>query len=195
MPVTQIDPPPVFHWSPFGHVSLPGSPGAGTVNVFHSCLPVSTSIGGDEAADAELAARRADHHLAVGDERRQRHVVAVLVVLDLRRPHLLAGLRVERDEHRVGGGEEHLVAVQRDAAAGPVQHDDVLGPAGCCVAPEKRAGFRVDRDHLVARRRDEHHAVVDDRRRLVAVRARRSRSPTPAAAGSTLAVVICFSGL
>ena len=32
-----------------------------------------------------------------------------------------------------------------------------------------RAGLRVERDHLVARRRDEHHAVVDDRRRLVAV--------------------------
>ena len=41
--MTQIEPPPVFHWSPFGHVSLPGSPGAGTVNVFQTCLPVSTS--------------------------------------------------------------------------------------------------------------------------------------------------------
>src|SRR5262252_19661 len=43
VPVTQIGPPPVFHSSPFGHVSLPGSPGAGTVYVFQISLPVSGS--------------------------------------------------------------------------------------------------------------------------------------------------------
>src|SRR5262249_37060093 len=77
--------------------------------------------GRDEAAAAELAARRADDHFAVGDERGQRHVVAVLVLLDRGRPELLAGLRIERDEHGFAGGEEHLVAVERHAAAGWVR--------------------------------------------------------------------------
>src|SRR3954470_14402365 len=43
VPVTHTEPPPVFHWSPFGQVSLPGSPGAGMVYVRQHSLPVSTS--------------------------------------------------------------------------------------------------------------------------------------------------------
>src|SRR5437899_6519861 len=38
-------------------------------------LAVARVEGGDVAADAELAARGADHDLATGDERRQREVV------------------------------------------------------------------------------------------------------------------------
>ena len=140
----------------------------------------------DEAANAELAAGRADHHLAVGDQRRERHVVAGLVVGDLRRPDFLAGLRVERDEHGFAGGEEHLVAVERDAAARVVQRTTASGHAAAGSARARAPVLRVDRDHLVARRRDEHHAVVHDRRRLVAAASRRSRTPTPAAAASTL---------
>ena len=45
----------------------------------------------EKAANAVLAARRADHDLAVGDERRHRHVVAIAVVLDLARPDFLSG--------------------------------------------------------------------------------------------------------
>jgi hypothetical protein len=41
-PVTQIEPPPVFHASPL-HVSEPGSPGAGTVLKRHISLPVAGS--------------------------------------------------------------------------------------------------------------------------------------------------------
>src|SRR5207244_1775286 len=45
-------------------------------------LAIVSVEGGDVSPDAELAARRADHHLALGDERRQREVVAILVVVD-----------------------------------------------------------------------------------------------------------------
>src|SRR2546427_1506709 len=41
-------------------------------------FPVARVEGGDVAADAELAARGADHDLALGDERSQGEVVAVL---------------------------------------------------------------------------------------------------------------------
>src|ERR1700758_3608810 len=46
----------------------------------------------DEAAHAKLAARNADHHLAVSNQRRQRHVISLSVVLDLRVPQFVAGL-------------------------------------------------------------------------------------------------------
>ena len=62
-----------------------------------------------------------------------------------------------------------LSPIQRDAAAGRVQQRSTSSGSGRLIAPQQRAGLRVDRDHLIARRRDEHHAVVDDRRRLVTV--------------------------
>ena len=120
----------------------------------------------DEAAHAEFAAGRADQNLAVDHQRRQRHVVALRVVLDLRAPHLLAGSRVERDKHRIGRGEEHLVAPQPDAAAGRVQLQHVLGDRPL-ETPQQIAGLGVDRQHLIARRGDEHDAVVDDGRCLM----------------------------
>ena len=130
----------------------------------------------DEAADAELAARRADHHLAVGDERRQRHVVARACC---RRPwSVQTSLPVfasSATSTRLAGGEEHLVAVERDAAAGVGCSDDdvrrraAAGSATAACRSSRRCAITwlpgVD---------DEHHAVVDDRRRLVAVARRRS---------------------
>ena len=47
-------------------------------------------VGGEEAADALFAARRADDDLAVGDERGQAHVVAAPVLGHRARPHLAA---------------------------------------------------------------------------------------------------------
>src|SRR5207247_1877491 len=49
-------------------------------------LAVARVEGGDVAADAELAARGPDHDLALRDERGQREVVAVLVIVDRRVP-------------------------------------------------------------------------------------------------------------
>ena len=125
-------------------------------------------VGGDEAADAELAARDPDHDLAVHDQRRHGHVVAFLPVGDrLALPGHLAGLGIERDHHRVLPGQVDLVAVQRDAALGVVQGAEALGQLAL-VLPDQIAGPGVEREELVVRRGDEHDAVVDDRRRLVA---------------------------
>src|SRR5262249_58247832 len=55
----------------------------------------------EETAHAQFAAGRAEQHLAVDDERRQRHVVALLVVIDRRRPCFLTGFGIERDQDRL----------------------------------------------------------------------------------------------
>ncbi len=94
--------------------------------------------------------------------------MADLVVVDLGGPHFLAGLGIERDQHRVGGGEQHLVAPQPDAAIGRMQRRHVLGER-TLVTPQQIAGLGVEREQLVAGRGHEHHAVVDDRRRLMAL--------------------------
>ncbi len=137
------------------------------MKVRHSSLPVSASIGRNKTAHAELAAGHAHHHPAVDHQRGERHVVALPVVLDLRGPDLLAGLRIERHQDGFGRRKEHLVAVQADAAVGRMQLRHVLGDRPL-VAPQNAPGLGVDRQELVARGRDEHHAVVDHRRRLMA---------------------------
>ena len=129
-------------------------------------LAVLGIIGGDIAAHAELAAGAADDDLAVDDQRHQGHVLALLVVLHLGVPHHLAGLGVKRDDMVVGGGEIELVLPEADAAAGRMQLEQIVGKLPL-VAPIFVAGLGVQRDHLAHRRRHEHHAVVDDRRRLV----------------------------
>src|SRR5262249_34851669 len=71
----------------------------------------------DESAWAHLAGSRdTDDDLALGDQRRCRHEVAVTIVGDLRLPRLLAGLRVEGDQVRIERPEDDLVLVEGDAA-------------------------------------------------------------------------------
>jgi len=122
----------------------------------------------DVAAHAELAARATDEHLAVHHERHQREILALLVVLDLGIPEHLAGLGVECDQMVVGGGEIKLVLPQADAAAGRMQLEQIVGKLPL-VAPILVARLCVQRDHLPHRRCNEHHAIVDDRRRLVSL--------------------------
>ena len=166
MPVIQVEAPPVFQVSAFCQVSLPGSPGR------RNGVGLPGGLAGlgierfDEAANAELAARHADEHLALHDQRRHRHVVTVLPVLDLRLPGHLAGLGVQRHQRRVQARQEHLVAVQRHAAAGVVQRCKAFRQFAL-VSPHELAGGCVERDHLAVGSGDEHHAVVDDRRRFV----------------------------
>ena len=136
-----------------------------------------------EAAHAELAARGTNHDLAASHERRERDVVRRLVVGNGLRPDLLAGPRIERDEHRFRGGVEHLVAVQRDAAVGVVEHEHVLGTR-TPISPEHLAGHGIQRHYLVVGRRHEHHAAVDDRRGLVHLRLVGRAPSTPAEGGS-----------
>ena len=124
-------------------------------------------IGGDETAHTEFAARGAQDHLAIDDQRRQRHVIAVRVVLDRGGPDLLAGLGIQRDKRRIHRGEIDFVAPQPDAPAGGMQLQHVVGDRAL-VAPQQLTGLGVQRHHLVAGSRHEHHAVVDHWRRLMA---------------------------
>ena len=79
-------------------------------------------------------------------------------------PHPRAGAGVERRQAGVGGGEEQLVAVDREVAA----HARVAGRRHLHrVLPDEVAGGRVERLHHRADARDVHNAVVDDRRRRV----------------------------
>ena len=66
----------------------------------------------------------------------------------------------------VGRGEIQLVLPQSDATAGRVQLKEIVGKLAF-VAPVFIAGLGVKGDHLPHRRGDEHHAIVDDRGRLV----------------------------
>src|SRR5262249_47335127 len=66
----------------------------------------------EEAAHAQFAAGRAEQHLAVDDERRERHVVALFVVIDCRRPCFLAGFGIECDQDRLRCREIDLVTIK-----------------------------------------------------------------------------------
>src|SRR5439155_51531 len=111
--------------------------------------------GREEAAHAQFTARCAEQHLAVDDERRERQVVAFFVVIDFGGPGFLAGPGVDRDQHRFRCREIDLVAVKPHAAAGRVQRGHVFGERAF-VAPQQLSGPRLQREQLVAGRRDEH---------------------------------------
>ena len=124
---------------------------------------------GHEPADAPLAARGSDQHLAVRHERRNGHVVPGPVVGDRRLPDHLPGHRVEGHHERVVRRVKNLVAVQGDAAVRAVRMGHVLRELPV-VDPELLSRARIDGDDPVLGRGNEHDAVVDDRRRLVAGR-------------------------
>ncbi len=122
--------------------------------------------GRDEAANSKLAARRADHHFAAGNQRRQRDVVAGFVVRDRRRSRLPG-----RFSHRAPPGplrRRHIdfVPVERDSAVGVVRHGRARGP-GALYRHRRLPVLGVDGDHLIVGRGDEHDAVIDDRRGFV----------------------------
>ena len=122
----------------------------------------------DKAARWAVTTRDADDHLAVGDERGRRHVVPLLVVLDHRSPGLFAGPGVDGNENGFAQCDKDSVTVECHAAVDRFRHSGVRR-TGAPVPPQFFAGSGVERDHLVVRRRDEHHAVVDNRRGLVTV--------------------------
>src|SRR3954451_18032211 len=85
-------------------------------------------VGLDGAGDAELAARVADDHLALDDQRGGRVGVPVLVLLHLLVPDDLARLPVEGDEVGVERREVDLVLVERGTAVDDVAAgQDALG--------------------------------------------------------------------
>ena len=123
-------------------------------------------IGGDKAVVADrrlIAACEADDDLAV-----DHHHAADLVALVLRHadlPHDLSRTRVERIQLRVGRRVEQQISVQRHGACG-VQAG--RADRADAVLPKEVAAACIERLHGVGHvRRQEHHAVVHERRDLL----------------------------
>jgi len=102
---------------------------------------------------------------AVVVERGARDRVTVLPAADLRLPDLFAGLHVEGHDIAIEMTEENFAAADRDAAIVPPAADgaDVLLNPGFAL-PDQRAGFAVERKHVVIPGSDVHDSVFDDRR-------------------------------
>ena len=164
-------------WLSF-QVSDPGSPGAGMVKVRHASLPVSTSKAptqlrvpceppvlspwttSSRAAGGLDGQRRARERLGLG----RRAGLGILRRGRLDLPGDLAGVAVERDQARVIGGEEDLVAVHGEPAGGARARD--LG----VVAPQRHrrgAAAHVELHHPRPGVGHIHEAVVHQRGRFL----------------------------
>ena len=126
-------------------------------------------VPGDEAAALleALAAVDAAHHHATRDQWACGVRVALRVVGFLGAPDFLAGAGVDGDDRGVIRGEEEAVAVERDVARGAAQRA-CIGREAVAVLPDEIARGRVDRLDFVVGVRQEHHALVHQRRCLVA---------------------------
>ena len=124
--------------------------------------------GRDVTTNAVFAARGADHDLALGDQRRHGQVITIFPIVDGGLPHFLAGLGIERDHEAIGGGDVDIVAVKGGAAIGRMELEQFLRNLAL-VTPDQVTGLGVERDRLVLRRGNEHDAVIDHRRRLMAL--------------------------
>jgi len=152
-----------------GHVG-PGVP-AGLVGPRDGIEAPQPLAGGrvvtaDEAALQRVAVAAAQplHEGAVDHHRTARVAEPFSVVGDDGVPHPLAGAGVEGDQPGVGGGHEQLVFVDGEVPA----HARVAGRRHLhLVLPDKVAGGGVEGLHHRADAREEHHPVVDDRRRRV----------------------------
>ena len=101
------------------------------------------------------------HDLAADDDRSAGVAEALRVVGDAGGPDLLAGARVERDQPRVGRGEEELVLIDGQVAA---RAGELALLDAHLVLPDQIAGAYVERLHHRAEVGEVEHAVVRDRR-------------------------------
>ena len=123
---------------------------------------------GDPSAHAHLAAAVADEHFVLHDERRHRDRLAVRIVRDVRDPHFLAALGVDRARAPVQRVEKNLPVRVRRAAI----HDVAARHSLCrrrelarAIHPLHAAGIvEIDGDEIVRKWRDEIHRVADDQR-------------------------------
>ena len=123
-------------------------------------------VGGDEAADAELAAGDADDDLVLDDQRSMRDGVALLGLGDVSVPQRLAVLGVDGNQTRVDGAHEERVAGDRDSAIHAPAAEPCKRRRCVVVGPEHPPGRGVERDDVVGRLDCVHHAVDDQGRRL-----------------------------
>ena len=125
-------------------------------------------VRGDVAAHAVLGAAVANVDETVGHPGRAGDGVGLRLIDGHRLPGDRPGRGVERDEAAVDHADEHLAAVDRDAAI----HDIAAGLGADraihlrIVHPQAGARSRVDRVHDAPGRRDVHHAIDDERRGL-----------------------------
>ena len=150
------------------HVSPPGSPRARDGVELPQLLAGLGVVGADEAAllaIAIAALQPLDRPCRAIDDRPARVGEALGAIGDDGVPDHLAGARVERDQPRVGGREEHLVAVDRDVAhraeadrawSGPTWFSQIRSPVAASSACTMFIGVG-----------EIHDAVVHERHRLV----------------------------
>ena len=120
----------------------------------------------DEAANAVLAAVRADQHLAVYHRGRHGFAVAFFRIGDLGFPQQLAGLGFQRHQLGIERSHEELVPFDGHAPVVGAAAEGGDGTHLVLVVPELLAGDRIQRVHVVERGGHEHHAVDHDGRRL-----------------------------
>ena len=137
-------------------------------------------MAGDEAAVGlvALAAVDAAHHDTIGDQRPGRVRVTLAVVSFHAAPQLFAGACIDRDQCCVIGREKYLVAVQRNVLGWAAQRARLSGIV-VDVLPDHFTVGSVDGLHHIAWVSEEHHAIVDERRDLVAAFAHRERPGQP----------------
>ena len=114
---------------------------------------------------ADAAVDAVDHQ-SVNDDRTARVGVALRRIGDLRLPERPAAARVERKHGRVLGGDEDLVAPDREVAE-LVEPTRQVAFQPTPVLPDQRAGVGLQRLDDVARIGQVHDAVVNERRRLI----------------------------
>ena len=143
----------------------------------------------DGAAPAPVATGEPQYDLPVCDQRRVAVAQAGGVVARAHLPALLAGLRVEGDQHRVGRAEVDRVAEHGDT---PVPAErlrllDVLGIAAR-IHPGDVARQHVEGGDPAAALRDVHQPVGHDRRRHPAAVVAHRPGPDQAQVGDVAAV-------
>src|SRR5262249_14705471 len=136
-------------------------------------LLAGVEVGGvDPAADAEVAAGRADDGEIADHQRRDSQRFGDGGIGDLAFPVHLAGGLVQREQAAVEGNRDHLVLPQRNAAVVDAAAGDVPGPRAVDAGVELPLDLAllaagdvdgIDRAPAVG---DVHHAVLDDRRAL-----------------------------
>ncbi len=103
-------------------------------------------VGGDIAPHrAEVAAAKADHHLAIKHPGRAGDIAGVLFVDGLHTPQLVAGFGVEGDQATVVGAGVDLALPEGDAADAPAAPQLVTGGFGGLgiMLPQQLAGLCV----------------------------------------------------
>ncbi len=130
-------------------------------------LAVFQTVGGKPALDAEFAARYADEHLVLDDDRGRGHGLALARIAVLDAPHHLAGLGVERHDGRVGLVEDDLAVAIGHAAIDGVaaHHRDHVGILGRLIFPDDLALIvEVEGEHRVGERGMDVHDVAHHQR-------------------------------